>query len=67
MNKDLKKMLKALEDQGFTVTYGRNGHPIIWLDGRKVTTLAGTPSDYRSLKNSLSYLKRAGFQWPPRG
>ena len=41
-----------------------------WLvrnaNGDFVTTLAGTPSEYRGWKNALAKLKRAGFIWPPR-
>lgn len=66
MNKDLKKIIKALEGQGFTVDVTKRGHVVVKKDGRMVATLAGTASDHRSIKNGLSYLKRAGFQWPPR-
>lgn len=64
---DLRKLLKALEEQGFSVERTKAGH---WLvrnpEGRAVATIAGTASDHRSMKNALAYLRRAGFVWPPR-
>lgn len=67
MHKDLKKIIKALEEQGFTVTYAKGtNHPIIWKDGRRVSSFSGTPSDHRAVKNGLAYCKKAGFQWPPK-
>lgn len=66
MGNDMTRLLKALEDQGFVVTRTGRGH---WLvrngEGDFVTTLAGTPSEYRGWKNALAALKRAGLIWPP--
>jgi len=63
MNKDLRKLLDAVEAQGFTVTRTRKGHYLVRnAEGAAVTTIAGTASDHRSIKNSLSPLKRAGFK-----
>lgn len=63
---DLRKLLRALEDQGFTVERTGKGH---WLvrnsEGRTVANLAGTPSAGSSWRNGLAPLKRAGFIWPP--
>jgi hypothetical protein len=66
MHKDLKKIAKALEAQGFEVEETKRGHLMVFRDGRLVATFAGTPSDWRSLKNGLAKLKRAGFDWPPK-
>lgn len=65
MHKDLKKIVEALIAQGFDVDETRRGHVRVYLDGIWVTTFAGTPSDYRSWRNSLAAAKRAGFHWPP--
>lgn len=66
MGNDMTRLLQALEDQGFVVTRTGKGH---WLvrngNGDFVTTLAGTPSEYRGWQNALSRLKRAGLIWPP--
>lgn len=65
MDKDMKKIAKALEAQGFTIEATRKGHLAVRLDGRLIATFSGTPGDRRSTKNALAYLKRAGFTWPP--
>jgi predicted RNA binding protein YcfA (HicA-like mRNA interferase family) len=66
VTKELRSLIRALEDQGFTVQRTRRGH---WLvrdaKGQAVATMAGTPSDHRSWRNSLARLKRAGLVWPP--
>jgi len=64
MNKDLRKVIKALEADGFVVEKSKKGHPVVYLNGKKIATFAGTPSDQRSFLNSLAPLKRAGFVWP---
>lgn len=65
VNKDLKKVIRALESQGFEVTRTKKGHLAVFLDGRYVTTFAGTGSDWRGIKNAIAALRRAGFRWPP--
>lgn len=66
MKKDLKKIAKALEDQGFEVIQTKRGHLVVLKDGRKVATFSGTASDWRSVLNSIADARRAGFQWPPK-
>lgn len=67
MNKDLKRLLKAITKAGYVVVINKKGHPEVFTaDGVKVTTFAGTPSDRRSNLNALAPLKRRGFIWPPR-
>ncbi|KQP81551.1 hypothetical protein [Aeromicrobium sp. Leaf291] len=66
MNKDLKRLIKALEDAGYTVGKTKDGHPTIHApNGNWVTNFAGTPSDRRGWRNGLAALKRSGFKWPP--
>lgn len=62
MRKDLKKVLKALHDQGFESRRTTKGHYQVYKDGEYVGTLAGTPSDHRSWDNSLRKAKRMGFK-----
>lgn len=61
MEKELRRILDAIEAAGFTVDRTSRGH---WLvrdtEGRAVTTLAGTPSDHRSWMNAIARLRRAG-------
>ena len=66
MDKDLRKIAKALENQGFEVIRLKKGHLEVRLDGRKVATFSGTPSDRRSWKNAIADARRAGFKWPPK-
>ena len=64
MDKDLKKLLKALEAQGFEVRKSGKGYPMVYLRGEFVAKLAQTPGDWRSWKNGLAALRRHGFKWP---
>lgn len=69
-DKMLAEILAAVDaDPRFEVRYTKKGHPSIYTaEGQWVTNFPGTPgsaSPKRSLLNSLSPLKRAGFQWPP--
>jgi predicted alpha/beta-hydrolase family hydrolase len=66
MNKDLRKIAKALEAQGFEVNRLKSGHLEVRRNGRRVATFSGTPSDRRSWKNSLAAVRRHGFKWPPQ-
>jgi hypothetical protein len=67
MDKDLRKLLKAITAAGFVVVINRKGHPEVYTEnGEHVTTFSGTPSDHRSIMNALAPLKRRGFRWPPR-
>lgn len=62
MNKELKKLVALLESQGFDVQPTRKGHYTVRNAlGEYVTTLAGTPSEYRGGRNALAALKRHGF------
>ncbi|WP_213816208.1 hypothetical protein [Glaciihabitans sp. dw_435] len=65
MGKELAKIFKAAEAQGFTVSRTKSNHYTVYKDGARVTTFAGTASDQRSIKNGLAYMRRAGFIWPP--
>jgi len=64
MRKELKRIVKALEDQDFQVEEQANGHVRVYKDGVWVTTFAGTPSDRRSWLNSMAPAKRLGFKPP---
>ena len=61
-SKELRKLHKQLVAQGFEVQRSNRGHLVVLLNGVRITTVSGTPSDYRSWKNSMAYLKRAGFK-----
>jgi predicted RNA binding protein YcfA (HicA-like mRNA interferase family) len=66
MANELARLVKTLQAQGFTVTRTAKNHLLVRdPDGKAITTLAGTPSDWRSTKNAIATLKRAGLRWPP--
>lgn len=68
MDKDLRKLLKAVVAAGYVVVISKKGHPVVYTkDGVKVTTFSGTASDWRAHLNALAPLKRRGFRWPSRG
>lgn len=62
MDKEMRKLIKALEDQGFEIRITKKGHVTVGKDGVLIATLAGTASDWRSGRNALARLKRAGFR-----
>lgn len=62
---DLDKVLAALEEQGFSIRVTKRGHYFVTKDGKPVTTLSGTASDWRSIRNGVAAARRAGFIWPP--
>ncbi|WP_128970262.1 hypothetical protein [Rhodococcus opacus] len=66
LDKDTKAVLKALKEAGFEIRKSKNGHPMVYKDEKLITTFSGSASDPRSFRNTLSYLKRVGFEWPPR-
>lgn len=66
MHKELRTIVKALEEQGFETTVTSKQHVIVTRDGRMIATFSGTASDWRSIRNGLAPLRRAGFRWPPR-
>jgi len=67
MDKDLKKLLKEAERQGFTWRLTRKGHvQVSDPQGAICAVAAGTASDHRSQRNFLSQMRRAGFTYPPK-
>ncbi len=66
MDKDLKKIIEALQRQGFEVEVTKRQHVMVYRQGVLVVTFSGTASDWRSLRNGIAKARRAGFEWPPR-
>ena len=62
-DKDTRRLLDQVERQGFVVKRLASGHfRISKADGTFVTTVAGTGSDWRGLKNARAVLRRHGFR-----
>lgn len=60
MNSELKKVLRALERQGWTATLRRGGHwKLTAPDGAPYFT-GSSPSDRRGFRNMTADLKRMG-------
>lgn len=66
MDKDMKKIVKALEAQGFEVSVTSKQHIAVSREGRIVAVFSGTASDRRSILNGIAAARRAGFRWPPK-
>ncbi|MEV1245114.1 hypothetical protein [Nonomuraea sp. NPDC049750] len=65
--KDIAKIRRELEQQGFEVTVGGSGHWKVYdADGHLIGALPATPSDPRGVLNAIAVLRRAGFVWPPQ-
>ena len=59
---DIRGLLKSLEQQGCVIVHTKKNHYKVFLEGEWLTTLPGTPSDWRSLRNCTAPLKRAGLR-----
>lgn len=57
----MRDLIKKVEAQGFEVTRTKKGHWMVKKNGAGVTTIPGTASDHRGLKNVKAQLKRAGY------
>lgn len=59
MKSEVRNLIKDLRRQGVEVQV--KAHVKCYLEGRHVYTMAKTPSDHRSVKNSVSDLRRMGL------
>ncbi len=62
----VKDLEKAAREQGWRVTRTTKGHWQFWPPDRRIppATFAGTPSDWRAIRNLIADLRRKGFVWP---
>ena len=56
-----RQLRRACEQAGFDVRNGKGDHLVLYVEGRRVGTLAGSPSDPRSFLNTVSDIRRAGY------
>ena len=61
MRKDIRRLIRDLQAQGFTVKRTRRGHFRVLREDMTVGCLPGTPGDWRSVRNAVAQLRRAGF------
>ena len=63
MHKELKKLIRTLEDQGWRLTEKKSGYTAYPPDKAKGPVMIHkTPSDHRAWANMLSELRRSGYQ-----
>jgi len=58
-SKEVRELFEILEDLGFEFARTTRGHWLVILDGKIVTSLPGTPSDRKGLKNAKAAALRA--------
>jgi hypothetical protein len=67
LKKDLKTLLAEAEKQGWTVKLAKSGHYKLYApDGENIVTVGSTPSDRRTLRNTVALMRRYGFKWQGR-
>jgi hypothetical protein len=59
---------KAAKEQAWRVERTTRGHRMFVPPDptKRIVYGPGTPSDHRSIKNTLASLRRQGLIWPPR-
>ena len=65
--KDATKIVRELRRQHFAVELANSGHWHVIQGGRRILTMAQSPSDWRAIRNDISDLRKFGFVWPPPG
>lgn len=62
MDREIRRLVKLAEDQGWVVIVGK--HVKFLAPGGGMVVSAKTPSDHRSVKNTVAHLRRAGLEIP---
>lgn len=62
MDKETRRLLKALVDQGATIVNGRSGHLKVYRGAAFIGAISKTPGDHRTRKNEATRLRRGGFK-----
>jgi hypothetical protein len=66
-SKEWKKVIKEAHRQGWRCVLLKSGHWRLYApDGENIVHAGGTPSDRRSLDNTISEMRRYGFRWKRR-
>ena len=67
MRSDIRKLVKAIERQGFIVSVSTKGHYLVDRpDGTRIAVISKTTGDVRAFANAVARLRRFGFIWPPK-
>lgn len=67
MHKEVKALMRELEEQGWRLQRRRSKTQAFSPDGVTVVPIHHTPSDGKSLKNTVSQLRRGGYRPRDRG
>lgn len=62
VDKDMRKLLKALHAQGCDIRRTGTGHQLVTLQGAYITSIPGTTGDRRSRRNIEADVRRAGLR-----
>lgn len=66
-DRETKRLVAAIVAAGGEVKLGRAGHIKVYLEGRQIGSMPSTPSEYRSRKNTIADLRRAGLAIDTKG
>lgn len=67
MKREVRELVREAKRQGWRVEQLKSGHIRLYApDGKHIVHVSGTPSDRRTLANTIADMRRYGFQWPPR-
>jgi hypothetical protein len=66
LTKEVQKVVRAAEKQGWRVRETKKGWMLYAPDGQHMETLHKTPSDWRSIRNTVARMRRHGFKWEGR-
>jgi hypothetical protein len=64
--KEVRELVKAAKKQGWRVKQTKKGYLLLDPSGQHKEQVHMTPSDPRGLCDSLSRMRRFGFQWKGR-
>jgi len=58
LQREMRKLVRAARDRGWTVELTRNGHWRFLRDGSPLLYSSSTPQDNRTIANTLAMLRR---------
>jgi hypothetical protein len=61
-SKEVRRLVKLFVAAGCEVSFSASSHVIIRKGGKVVTVVPSTPSDHRSLSNSVAQARRNGVK-----
>lgn len=67
IHRDIQRVIDAALEQGWRAVPAMTSHTrLLSPDGRTQVTAPATPSDWRSVQNTISQMRRGGFKWKGR-